>query len=40
MSQSVTTALPTTGRAWHLTARPQGWPTSAISPCGGMRSQP
>jgi NADPH-dependent curcumin reductase CurA len=26
MSQSVTPRLPTTGRAWHLTARPQGWP--------------
>ncbi|NDZ78183.1 NADP-dependent oxidoreductase [Streptomyces sp. SID10853] len=22
-------ALPTTGRAWHLTARPDGWPTPA-----------
>ncbi|MFE2376872.1 NADP-dependent oxidoreductase [Streptomyces sp. NPDC059398] len=22
-------ALPTTGRAWHLTARPNGWPTHA-----------
>ncbi|NGO69695.1 zinc-binding dehydrogenase [Streptomyces boncukensis] len=26
---SSTAALPATGRAWHLTARPQGWPTPA-----------
>jgi len=25
MSQSVTPSLPTTRRAWYLTARPQGW---------------
>jgi NADPH-dependent curcumin reductase CurA len=29
MSQSVTPTLPTTGRAWYLTSRPQGWPTPA-----------
>jgi NADPH-dependent curcumin reductase CurA len=29
MLQSVTPPLPTTGRAWHLTARPQGWPKPA-----------
>ncbi|MFE9253656.1 NADP-dependent oxidoreductase [Streptomyces sp. NPDC006879] len=26
---SVSTQIPTTGRAWHLVARPQGWPTAA-----------
>jgi NADPH-dependent curcumin reductase CurA len=26
MSQSVNPTLPTTGRAWHLVARPEGWP--------------
>jgi NADPH-dependent curcumin reductase CurA len=29
MLQSVTPHLPTTGRAWHLTARPHGWPNPA-----------
>jgi NADPH-dependent curcumin reductase CurA len=26
VSQSVSPTLPTTGRAWHLVARPEGWP--------------
>jgi hypothetical protein len=29
MSESVNPPLPTTGRAWHLTARPHGWPKPA-----------
>jgi NADPH-dependent curcumin reductase CurA len=29
ISKSVLAPLPTTGRAWHLTARPQGWPKPA-----------
>jgi NADPH-dependent curcumin reductase CurA len=29
MSESVSPPLPTTGRAWHLTARPHGWPKPA-----------
>jgi NADPH-dependent curcumin reductase CurA len=29
MSESVNPPLPTTGRAWHLTARPHGWPKRA-----------
>jgi NADPH-dependent curcumin reductase CurA len=29
MSESASPPLPTTGRAWHLTARPHGWPRPA-----------
>jgi len=29
MPEPISPALPTTGRAWHLTARPHGWPKPA-----------